>query len=167
MPYDLIFLIFSAFFTLSGVAGFAYHLYNRYQWEKVKREHYRTRFYFDQLGNPENYFNPDTGEHYLPHSGNKAFADNLIIQAGQSLKTPKRNEPEIFVQGLPLNRDALPAESASAQLPAQTSEDELLRSLKSEGIGKSEALSVYFGVTGGSKFQRLSRSWDSIIVNKE
>jgi hypothetical protein len=167
MPYDVLFLVFIASSLLVALLGFLAVLWNRFEWEKARREKYRTRYHYDQLGNPEYYYSPDTGDYYLPPLGNRAYPDNLIIQPGNPRPVPKRSEPEFSVYKIPLEQYALEETYTSAQLPGETSEVEIIRECKSRGIGKTDALREYFGLSGGSKFQRLSKLWDSVQVNKE
>jgi hypothetical protein len=164
MPYDLFFIIFVVSSLLVAFVGFLAVCLSRWRWEEARREHFLHRYHFDNLGNPEFYFNPDTGLSFLPESGNKAFPDQFNIAPPAAVRT-KRNEPTYSVYQVPLEQYASHSGSTSAQLPEGTSEDALLRELKSRGVEMSSALDEYFNTTGGSKFQRLATKWKAIEVS--
>lgn len=166
MPIDVVILIFFAFWCLIAIVGFLAWLYNRFQWERVRRYRYLTRYHYDDLGNPEYFYDPATEQQFLPTPGNKAFAESLLADKPISEKR-NRLQPEIYVQGLPLESDA-PLPSTSKALTSgwkSLSKAEVIDLLQEgidQGMNKTQTLQTYFGVKGGPDFTSLGKSFDRL-----
>lgn len=162
MPLDLIisliFLIFSlCFFGLLFYFGIRF-----LNEELATRARHRNTMHFDQLGNPEFFYDPSTEQHFLPGPGNKAFPEYL--QPVQTISQKRTNPgPQIFVGGKPLSEDAGPIEPTSLPTSLPTS---VVIGLLSEAIERGEnktlAIKNAFGITGGSRFAKLAKLYDDL-----
>lgn len=170
MDINLVFTLFLSFWGLVALCGFSLWLINRWLWEQAKRDRYSNRYSFDDLGNPQFYFNPKTGIDYLPLPGNKAFPEQTIYQVSSTEGRRPTRRPTIYVEGKelsePLHNDLpeLPAnESTSPQLPASTSEVvEKMQDAIEQGMTKTQAIKEVFGITGGSRFSKLASLYDRL-----
>jgi hypothetical protein len=129
------------------------------------------RYRFDDLGNPEFYFNPETGIEYLPLPGNKAFPDLNGYQVALSPKQTKPG-PKIFVEGQPLEQYA-PLPDTSKELPSPRSElsnQEVLALLQEgieEGLSKTQTLLQKLGIKGGPEFTKLGKIYDKLTGKEQ
>jgi hypothetical protein len=166
MTIDVVILIFAVIWLSIAVSGFWVWLRNRLKWEDARRYRYLTRYKFDQLGNPEYFYDPSTEQSFVPESGNKAFPELAIQPEIKHIPTGKR-QPEIFVQKLPLEQYAA-LQEASKELPSPQkvrSHEETLNLLQEgieQNLGKTRTLQQMFNIHGGPEFTRLGKIYDKL-----
>jgi len=171
MDVNLIFTLFISIWAFVAFGGFSLWLINKWLWESAKRDRYLNRYRFDDLGNPEFYFNPKTGVDYLPLPGNKAFPEQSYqVDVSQKRNIPR--QPKIFVEGLPLNEDAALLDTSKALTSARSelSNQEVLALLQEgieESLGKTQTLLQKFGVRGGPEFTRLGKIYDKLAGKEQ
>lgn len=165
---NLAFYLAFGFIFFSCFAGLAWYLYQASQDRKVERHLKITRFHYDRQGNPEYFYDPITGAHFLPAPGNNptAPAENVIfhpvrVEAYQR----QRQEPQIKVWTDPASREALPAENEPEKLlPALPDSDrKLLLDLASAlegGASDRQAIIQVTGQKGGRKYARATELLD-------
>lgn len=177
----LTFVFLAAFGFIFSVAviGFTWLLYQDSQDRKARRQVALTHFRYDPRGNPEYYYNPLTGEYFLPGPGNNptAPAENIIFHPVrvEQLKKDKPG-PVLRSNGQPIIVEELPAISeqieAEKPLPALPDYDRkllfALLTAQEGGATPASAIRQVTGATGGRKYQealRLLKLYQEGVIN--
>jgi hypothetical protein len=128
-------------FTL-GAIGFFWHMRQSSLDREVTRHIKLTRFHYDQHGNPAYFYDPATGEHFLPAPGNNPTAppENIIFQPVrvEQYQRPKP-PPAIYSNG-----QSFPIEDTSSKIEVK----EVLEA------SDSAAIRQVTGQTGGTTYKR-------------
>lgn len=152
----------------------------------VTRAHrYRraTTFHYDQNGNPEYIYNPETETLIIPPTGNQAFAPTILIRDSiqRNLKADK-DQPILYnipQRAKSLNGDKTiemleaeimgPEISDERKLPISEGEKAIyIRKCLEEGIGIVDAAKGIGINPGGSKaYKAFTDLWSTIVATKD
>lgn len=164
---SLIILIIPLILMLLGVVGYFVHLYLLVAERRAKIDQMNWHRY-DGLGNPEFYYNPRTGQHYLPEVGNKAFAELPNIQVEQ--KPIKRFAPPLVIntQEKKLSEPQRYFSASEPEEPIEPDSSEpdilaLLLEAKLKGESKNKAIPRVTGYTKGDSpnYKFYSEFWNN------
>lgn len=149
--------------------------------QSARREIALTHWKYDQNGNPEFYYNPTTGDYFIPGNGNPLNPpQNIFINGVQQQIKAKEKTPAKWFHGSEFKAELDLSEKEPEQIeaPEQTEQGErVLSSLeeigdfliaeKQKGTDKTKAL-LAIGVKSGSSraYKTWSPFWDNIAVTK-
>lgn len=161
---NLAFYLAFGFIFFGCFAGLAWYLYQASQDRKVERHLKITRFHYDRQGNPEYFYDPVTGDHFLPPPGNNptAPAENVIFHPVRVESYQRqRQEPKLNIWTGQAPGEVLPAPiEAEKALPALPDSDrKLLLDLASAlegGASDRQAIIQVTGQKGGRVYQRAA-----------
>lgn len=154
-------------FGLSAI-GFFWYMRQMSLDREIERHIKLTRFRYDQRGNPEYFYDPATGDHFLPAPGNNPSAppESVIFHPVRVERyAPATRSPELSRYGRPVEvQDTSNKIEVKEVLEALPEPDQkLLLDLlqaKEGGASDSAAIRQVTGAKGGTTFQRAKQLLD-------
>ena len=150
---------------------------------RARRYRRATTFHYDQNGNPEYIYNPETETLIIPPTGNQAFSPTILIRDSIQ-RNIKADKDQPILYNIPQRAKSLNGDKTIEMLEAEVLEPEIsdvpklpisegekadyIRKCIKEGIGLVDAARAININPGGSKaYKAFADLWATIVARKD